>query len=96
MFVVVLRFSTHKTKAGQRAAAHNAWILRGFDDGVFLLGGGLQPGLGGVVVAHRVTRADLERRIGEDPFVVDGIVTAEILEVAPSRTDERLAFLAAR
>lgn len=38
MVIVFLRFSNHKTKAGELMTAHNEWIKRGFDDGVFLLG----------------------------------------------------------
>jgi hypothetical protein len=30
-----------------------------------------------------------------DPFVVEGVVIPDIIEIAPGRTDSRLAFLAA-
>ena len=32
--------------------SHNAWIERGFDEGVFLLTGSLQPKLGGGILVH--------------------------------------------
>jgi uncharacterized protein YciI len=94
MFVVLLRFAD-KSKAGSLMEDHKAWIKRGFDDGVFLLVGGLQPNLGGGIVAHNTTLADLQRRVSDDPFVAEKVVTAEILEIAPSRADDRLSFLAA-
>jgi len=94
MFIVLLRFAD-KSKAGPLMEGHKAWIKRGFDDGVFLLVGGLQPNLGGGIVAHNVTRAELESRVSDDPFVAEKVVTAEILEIAPSRADSRLSFLAA-
>jgi uncharacterized protein YciI len=72
---------------------HNSWIKRGFDDGVFLVVGSLQPNLGGGIIAHNISLADLENRVNDDPFVAEGIVTAEIIEVMPSVTDERLNFL---
>lgn len=93
MFVVTLRFAANKAKASQFMEGHNAWIRQGFDDGIFLLTGSLVPGVGGIVVAHNTSRADLDARIGRDPFVVEGVVIAEILEIALGRTDERLAFL---
>jgi uncharacterized protein YciI len=92
MFVVLLRFAD-KSKAGPLMAGHNAWIARGFADGVFLLIGGLQPNLGGGIIAHNTTLADLQSRVGDDPFVAAKVVTAEIIEIAPSRADDRLAFL---
>jgi uncharacterized protein YciI len=72
---------------------HKEWIKRGFDDGVFLSVGGLQPDLGGGIVAHNTSLSDLQSRVSTDPFVSENIVSAEILEFLPSRTDERLAFL---
>jgi uncharacterized protein YciI len=72
---------------------HKEWIKRGFDDGIFLLVGNLQPGLGGGIVAHNTSLSDLQNRVNDDPFVAENVVHAEILEIAPSRTDERLEFL---
>jgi len=43
-----------------------------------------------MVVAHGVTRAEIESRVQDDPFVAAGVVTAEIAEIAPARTDEIL------
>ncbi len=93
MFVVFLRFSQNRSKAKDLMAAHNDWIQRGFDEGVFLVVGSLQPQLGGMVLAHATTRETLEVRVASDPFVQHDVVAAEILEVSPSRMDARLAFL---
>lgn len=95
MFVVLLRFAAAKAKAQNFMAAHNAWIERGFRDGVFLLTGGIRPGTGGAIFAHNVSRDELAARVNDDPFVVENIVDAEIVDVAPGRADPRLAFLMA-
>lgn len=92
MFIAALTFAD-KSKAPPLMDAHNAWIRQGFDDGVFLLVGGLAPGAGGAVVAHNTSREAFEARVQADPFVAEGVVTAQIIEIAPGRTDERLAFL---
>lgn len=93
MFVVLLRFSDHKARAAELMAAHNAWIQQGIDDGVLLLVGSLQPAAGGALLAHGVSRGDLDTRLRQDPFVDAGVVRAEILEIAPNRADARLGFL---
>ena len=93
MFVVLLRFSDNKGLASQFMEGHKEWIKHGFDDGVFLLVGSLQPDLGGGIVAHHTSLPDLQSRVNDDPFVAENVVSAEILEIAPSRTDERLEFL---
>ena len=93
MFVVTLRFSANKAQAGQHMDGHREWLERGFDDGVFLLAGSLQSNRGGGIVAHNTSLADLESRVDADPFVAEDVVTAEILEIEPSRADARLDFL---
>lgn len=92
MFIVLLKFSNNKAKAGDFMDGHNAWLKRGFDDGVFLLAGSLQPSLGGGIVAHNTSRADLQNRVNDDPFVSENVVSAEILEITPAKADERLQF----
>lgn len=93
MFIVLLKFSDNKDQAGAFMDGHREWIKRGFDDGVFLLAGSLQPGAGGGILAHNSSLADIESRVKEDPFVAEKVVTAEILEISPARADERLGFL---
>ena len=93
MFVVLLKFSDNKGKASQFMEGHQEWIKRGFDDGVFLLVGSLQPNLGGGIVADNTSLPDLQSRVNNDPFVVENVVDAEILEITPSKTDARLNFL---
>lgn len=93
MFIVLLRFSDNKAQAGQFMEGHKAWIQRGRDDGVFLLVGSLQPNAGGAIVAHNTSLADLRERVGDDPFVAEQVVSAEILEITPATADERLQFL---
>ena len=95
MFIVVLKLAANKARASQLMEGHKAWIERGFTEGVFLLTGGLRPGLGGVVVAHNTSLPELQRRVNADPFVAQGVVGAEILDIATSRADERLASLLA-
>ena len=93
MFVVLLKFSSNKGQAGRFMDGHREWIQRGLDDGVFLLVGSLQPDLGGGIVAFNTSLPDLQSRVNADPFVAEKVVSAEILEIAPARVDERLQFL---
>ena len=93
MFIVLLKFSDNKSQAGQFMDGHNQWIKRGFDDGVFLLVGSLQPNLGGGIVVHNTSLTDLQNRVNDDPFVSENVVSAEIMEISPTKADERLSFL---
>mgnify|MGYP004230786893 CR=1 FL=1 len=95
MFIVLLKFSDNKTKAGAFMDGHKAWIQRGFAEGTFLVVGGAaaerrwrhpcpwdEPrGAGGLCRGRPVRRRRRCRgRNSRD---------------RPARTDDRLAFLAA-
>ena len=84
MFIVLLKFSGNKAQAGQFMDGHKAWLKRGFDDGVFLLAGSLKPQLGGGIMAHKISRDDLQARVDDDPFVAHDIVAPEIIEFDPT------------
>jgi len=93
MFIVLLKFSGNKDQASQFMEDHNEWIKSGFDDGVFLMVGSLQPNLGGGIMVHNTTLPDLQVRVNNDPFVMENVVNAEIIEITPAKADERLKFL---
>ena len=93
MYIVMLKFSANKAQAGQLMEGHKAWVKRGFDDGVFLLAGSLEPELGGGILAHNTSLIELQRRVDDDPFVATNVVKAEIFEFDPGKADERLQFL---
>ncbi|OJF14257.1 YciI family protein [Couchioplanes caeruleus] len=93
MFIVLLRFAENKAAAGEHMPAHQQWINQGLKDQVFLLVGGIQPGPGGAVLAHNMSRSQLQQRLDADPFVIHRVVDAEILEITPSMADPRLDFL---
>ena len=93
MFVILLRFAKNKVPARDFMEGHNAWIRKGLADSVFLVVGSLQPNAGGAILAHNASRAEIEARVDADPFVVEQVVSAEILEIAPSKADARLTFL---
>jgi len=93
MFVIQIKFSTNKANAGQFMDGHNAWLKDGFAKGTFLLAGTIQPKLGGAIFAHNATLDQIQAIVKEDPFVVEGVVTAEIIEITPSKAVPQLKFL---
>ncbi|MCY9784320.1 YciI family protein [Nocardiopsis sp. EMB25] len=93
MYIVLLRLSANGSAAADHMEAHREWIRQGMEDGVFLLAGSIEPGRGGALLATGTTEEDLQARVAKDPFVINDVVTAEVLEVSPGVTDPRLAFL---
>jgi len=93
MFIVLLKFSDNKAAASEHMEGHKAWLKQGFDEGVFLLAGSLQPNLGGGILAHNASLSELQQRVNDDPFVAENVVNAEIIALAAAKADERLRFL---
>lgn len=93
MFVVLLKFSGDWSQASRLMEGHNMWIKRGIDERAFLVVGSLPANSGGGLIVHGLSREALEAKLQDDPFVAQKIVSPEIIEITPSKTVERLAFL---
>ena len=51
------------------------------------------PRQGGAILAHGLTRAELEARLAEDPFARQGLASYAVTQVAVRMADRRLGFL---
>lgn len=95
MFIIHLQFSANRSSAAEFMSAHNAWIARGFEDGIFHCVGSLTPQGGGAILATGESREEIEARINADPFVTHDVVVAEITEVEVKKTTPALDVLKA-
>lgn len=93
MYIVFLRFGPNRARASQWMADHVRWIQEGLDEGIFLVAGSLDHSQGGVVLAAKMERTEIERRLALDPFVIHGVVSAEIHAITPSRMVPGMAAL---
>ncbi|MDR7095733.1 hypothetical protein [Hydrogenophaga laconesensis] len=93
MHLVLLRFSHRKAEAPRYMEGHKAWLQRGFEEGAFLLSGSLEGGQGGLLLANGQDADALLARVNQDPFVIEGVVSADIVAVSPNRAAPRLEFL---
>ncbi|MCY0093144.1 YciI family protein [Hoeflea ulvae] len=93
MHIILLKLGENKSAAPQFMEAHNAWIAKGIDDGAFQCVGSLDVG-GGFILAHGEESSGVLRRVKEDPFVENNVVTVEIHEIDVKRTTPELAHLA--
>jgi uncharacterized protein YciI len=91
MYIVLLRLADG-TRAPGHLDGHKAWLQEGFADEVFFYVGGIHGG-GGAILAAGITPEHLRARVNKDPFVVEGVVTPEIIELDTTMSDPRLAFL---
>lgn len=84
VFVIFLRFSKNKALSKRYMAEHVQWIEDGLKEGIFLMAGSLGPNLGGAILANKISKPDLIKRINTDPFVMTEVVSYEVFEVSLS------------
>lgn len=91
LFIVFLRFGPNRAQAGPWLPGHRQWIQQGIADGHFLLAGSLDNTAGGAVLAVGRDHAEVQARVAQDPFVVHGVVSAEVHAVTPSAMADAMA-----
>lgn len=96
MFIIFLRFGVNRALAGQWMSEHKQWIQDGIGDGTFLMAGSLHDAGGGLVIAAGQDGAEIHERVARDPFVMHGVVSAEVHAVTPSLMAEGVAALLER
>lgn len=87
MLILSLTYLTDLDQADEHMEAHIAWVKEGYDEGWFIASGRKVPRTGGVILA-RGDRAEIEDFCDNDPFVVNGIASYEIIECAFTTTAE--------
>lgn len=91
MHIVLLRL-LNRSRAQVHVEGHKAWIQQGFADEVLFYVGGIRDG-GAAILAAGLTSEHLLARVRDDPFVAEGVVVPEIIELDTTMSDPRLAFL---
>ncbi len=93
MYIVFLKFGPNRGLAGQWMDEHARWIQQGIEEGAFLVAGSLDAAQGGVVLAANMALTEIQQRVGRDPFVIHGVVVAEVHRVTPSRMVQGMTAL---
>ncbi|HTM95432.1 MAG TPA: YciI family protein [Croceibacterium sp.] len=84
MFIVSLTYTAPLDVLDSHLPAHVAWLDEGLAQGWLLLAGRKVPRTGGILIA-RGEREEVERLVANDPFVLNGVATTELIEFQPSR-----------
>ncbi len=94
MYAVVLRYKCQISDVDRHVEAHRGWVKDNYAAGNFLLSGPQRPRIGGFILAVAMDRAKLDGILAMDPFFQNGVAEYEVIDMVPTITDARLAFLA--
>ncbi|CAG9297624.1 YciI family protein [Celerinatantimonas diazotrophica] len=93
MFIVSLTYLCDLAKVDAHLVAHRQYLDDLYAQGKLLLSGGKKPRDGGIILAHNVTREELNELLTQDPFYQQGVARYEVTEFTPRQTAENMAFL---
>jgi uncharacterized protein YciI len=89
MFVIELIYTADLEKIDATMRQHMAFLRKHYAAGTFLISGRKIPRDGGIILAHGVSRAELEAIVREDPFVAQGLAEFRVIEFrASQRADD--------
>jgi uncharacterized protein YciI len=93
MYAVILRYTLPIAEVEKHVEAHRQWLKENYAAKRFLLSGPQRPRIGGFILAAAMERDQLDAILQNDPFCRNGVAAYEVIEVAPTTTDDRLSFL---
>jgi uncharacterized protein YciI len=89
MFVIELIYKVDLAQIDAHMKEHMVFLRKHYADGTFLVSGRKVPRDGGIILAARRGRAEIEAIVREDPFVSRGLAEYRIIEFrASQRADD--------
>jgi uncharacterized protein YciI len=85
MFVIELIYKVPLTTIDAHMTAHVKFLKKYYASGHFVVSGRKVPRDGGIILAVGESRADIERVMGEDPFVARQLADIRIIEFRASQ-----------
>lgn len=84
IFIVTLTYVRPLEEVNKHLDAHRDWLVANTIAGRIAVAGPLEPRTGGLIVAHCASRAELDQMMADDPFVIDELVTVQVLCATPA------------
>lgn len=94
MFIISLTYLKPLEEVDQHLTEHVDYLKEQYRLGNFLASGRKIPRDGGIILAHAVSRKEIEAIITLDPFHIHGVADYEIIEFSPTMTSDTLTLLA--
>jgi len=93
LFIVSITYTSALERIDQFIPAHIEFLDEQYRQGHFLLSGPKVPRTGGFILATVEGRSQLDEILAQDPFRRESLADYEVMEFAPTRSSQSLAFL---
>ncbi|KAG8151230.1 hypothetical protein FCJ61_22300 [Burkholderia metallica] len=85
MYVIDIHYTASLERIDDALERHRAYLQPQFDKGIFIAAGPKVPREGGVILAARIDRDELDAILATDPFVTEGLATYRVTEFRITR-----------
>ncbi|GHG00251.1 YciI family protein [Thalassotalea marina] len=85
MFVISLTYLVEREQVLPFLEEHYQYLDNHYEQGVFIASGPNESKNGGVIIAHKVTREQVEDIIQQDPFIKNNLASIEIIAFEPTK-----------
>jgi uncharacterized protein YciI len=93
MYLIHLTYQAPLTEVDKYLQAHREFLDYYYKQGLLIASGPLTPRTGGIVLAVKMSRDELNNILSQDPFQIAGITTHQIYEFTPVKHCEALTQL---
>lgn len=85
MYVIDIHYHASLERIDDALERHRAYLQPLFERGIFIAAGPKVPREGGVILAARIDRNELDAILETDPFVTEGLATYRVTEFRITR-----------
>lgn len=91
MFIVILNYIKPLEELDKYMEPHLKFLDKYYSMKKIVFSGKKSPRTGGVIVSNAETREEIEEIIKEDPFYIHSLAEYEVVEMIPTKWDERFS-----
>ena len=89
MFVIEVSYLKSLAEIDQQLSAHRQFLDKYYAKDIFIASGAKVPREGGVILAHNISKEELEKIVSEDPFSIHGLAQYRIVEFEVTKKSNR-------
>jgi uncharacterized protein YciI len=93
MYILRISYQTSLSEIDKYLSAHRDFLDYYYKQGLLIASGPLSPRTGGIIIAVKMPREQLDMIINQDPFCLAGIATYDVMAFTPVKHCAELAEL---
>jgi len=89
-FIIEINYVVPFERISQTVDKHRLFLSTGYEKGLLLYSGPMNPKTGGIVAARAESREEIEAFFGQDPYKLEALAEYRIIEFDPVKSQEFL------